>query len=175
MVITQCVFRISISGIFMMSADRTVKSASLPISIEPRSASSKAAYAGQTVNILSACSRVTASSGCQPSPEKPFKSFRSVVEDDQAVPGIAARSPKKKRLMTAQRRWQPVTAAKKIDSPCLPVVLGEDSAACPFLRRELKVSLIDGGHYLFPSKLIGVMLWEGCTHVAVLAARDFER
>src|ERR1041385_2430604 len=78
-VITQRVFNISGAGIVMMSAERIVRSASLPTSIEPRSLSSNAAYAGQIVNILSACSRVTASSGCQPSAENPFWSLRATA------------------------------------------------------------------------------------------------
>ena len=50
-----------------------------PSPIVPRSVSSNAAYAGQIVNIFNAWTRVTASSGCQPSPEKPFWSLRATA------------------------------------------------------------------------------------------------
>ncbi len=60
----------------MMPAERTVTPAALPTSMLPCSFSWKAAYAGQRVNIFHASARVTRSSRCQSSLERPSSDFR---------------------------------------------------------------------------------------------------
>src|SRR6266851_451467 len=98
-----------------------------------------------------------------------------VIQNNQAIPRIAARAPQKISLVAAERRRQSVAAPKKINGARLPVVLRENTAARPFFGRKSAVSLIHSGYHFFPTELIGEVLGEDRTHVAVLASRDLER
>src|SRR5260370_34901143 len=88
---------------------------------------------------------------------------------------MGARAPQKKSLGALARGGQPVAAPKKTNGGRLPVVLRENTAARPFFGRKSAVSLIHSGYHFFPTELIGEVLGEDRTHVAVLASRDLER
>ena len=70
---------ISPSGISIQSAENTLKSASLPGSILPRSGSWKAANAGLRVRIASASARVSRWSRPQSGPAKPSSVRRATA------------------------------------------------------------------------------------------------
>src|SRR5260370_25979142 len=88
---------------------------------------------------------------------------------------MGARAPQKKSLGALARGGQPGGRPKKINGGRLPVVLRENTAARPFFGRKSAVSLIHSGYHFFPTELIGEVLGEDRTHVAVLASRDLER
>src|SRR5260370_391005 len=104
-----------------------------------------------------------------------FENFSSVVEDNHAVAGVAARAPKKISLVATERGRQSLAAAKEIDGAGLAVVLGEDAA----------VPALGGGDAIpgdssfvgdfFPAELVRVPLGEGGTGVGVFHDRELER
>src|SRR5438132_9881337 len=107
--------------------------------------------------------------------KKAFQHFSGIVQHDQTIPRIAARAPQKLSLVAAEGARQSVAAAKEIDRARLPVILRDNTAAPAFFGRKSDVGLVYLGHDLFPSKFICEVLREDGAHVAVFAARNFER
>src|SRR6185369_2229127 len=98
-----------------------------------------------------------------------------IIQDDHTVTRIPARPPHKIGLMTAERRRQAVASAKEINRACLPVILREYAAVLSLLRFDSSPRLCRHCGHLFPTKLICVMLWQGCAHVTMLGARHLKR
>src|SRR5439155_12378768 len=94
----------------------------------------------QRVGVVSRCANVL-----HVFPET-LENLSSVVQDNHAVPGVAARAPQKISLMAAEGRRQSGAAAKEINGAGLAVVLGEDAAAPAFFRGKTNVGIIYLGH-----------------------------
>src|SRR5437879_5960224 len=123
----------------------------------------------QRVGVVSRCANVL-----HVFPET-FENLSSVVQDNHAVAGVAARAPQKISLMAAEGWRQSGAAAKEIDGAGLAVVLGEDAAARALRGRDSipgDSSFIDD---FFPAELVRVPLRQGGPGVGVFHYRELER
>src|SRR6202167_6657487 len=105
-----------------------------------------------------------------------FEALAAVVEDDQTIAGVTARSPDKPGLMATDGTGQGVAAGEEVDGASLAVVLGEDAAGFVFALIRGQAVPGDGGFGddFFPAELVGVPLRQRRAGVAVFHDRQFE-
>ena len=84
-----------------------------------------------------------------------FQRFLAIAEHDQAVSRIAARSPQKICLVSAEGGRQTVARSEKVDGAGLAIVLGEDAAIAALLYRDAVPGLRGFGDDLLPAELVG--------------------
>src|SRR5580698_11162988 len=97
-----------------------------------------------------------------------------IVENDQTIAGISARTPQPPGLMSAERRRQPVFRSEEIDGSGLPVVLRDDSAIFAFIGWNFVPRNRDLIHNLIPAELVGIVLRKHSPHVTVLSMRHLD-
>src|SRR5437868_834722 len=80
------------------------------------------------------------------------------AEDDDALAGVIARSPKPIALMIADRFRKSVLLPEEIDRAGLAVTICENRRDRALLRRKFVVNSPDFAGHVFPAELIGEML-----------------
>src|SRR5262249_46295737 len=102
------------------------------------------------------------------------KSTNLIIENNQALPGIAVRAPNPIAAISAYGVRQAVFMGKEIDGSGLTIVLGKNAAIAPLVWAKLVPRHRCFIDHLLPSKLVGVPLRQNCAGVRVLRDGQLE-
>src|SRR5947207_2113304 len=103
------------------------------------------------------------------------QSFFVVIENDEAVAGVASWTPQVVGLVAAESGGKAVAWSEEINRAGLAEVLGKDSTIFSLRGSKPRPGLRGCGHDLFPAELISVVLGKGGPHMTVLGAGGLQR